>query len=649
VLQDVETNYEIDLFANIIGSIADLAKIQNPDSNKKASMRVIADHLRATNFLMADGVLPSNEGRGYVLRRIMRRAIRHGRNLGFKEPFFWQLTKVLIDEMGATYPELKDKKAYIEENVKLEEERFLQTLDTGLKLLEDAFTQSNDKKIPGQVAFKLYDTYGFPLDLTDVIAKERGYDVNHKEFEDCMEEQRSRSREHWKGSGEESVDALFKQLQTQGLKTTFVGYNNLAASGKISAIIENGEIKKSTSSGKFILVVDQTPFYAESGGQVGDRGSVSTDSGFQAVVTDVKKPTADYFVLHCENAKGIASVGDELLQKVDPRTRAMTAKNHSATHMLHHALRHRLGDHVKQAGSLVHPDFLRFDFTHSKAMTADEITAVENDINESILKSLPVCAEEMGKDAALAKGAIAFFGDKYGDQVRVVSVGDYSVELCGGTHVSNTIEVMGFKILNENGIAAGVRRITAVTGPKVVDTLRKRDSEIKNIMDIMNASAPDEIPQKLQRIIASEKETRRQLDSLQRKVASHTAESWIKEAVELNQCQFVRGVLPTDKDASDVPGQIRDLAESLRSKLKESIIAIAAHDQAKEQVALVVAVTRDLIGRIKAGDIIKSVAPVIEGRGGGKPELAQCGGKRIDRIQEVLKAIEIHIDKEIKP
>ena len=641
VLQDVETNYEIDLFSGIISNIRELAKTKKTDPATTASLRVIADHLRATNFLMADGVLPSNEGRGYVLRRIMRRAIRHGRNLGFREPFFWRLTDTLIGEMGDAYPELKDKKAYIEENVRQEEERFLQTLDNGLKLLDEAIGKAHGKVIPGDVAFKLYDSFGFPLDLTEVIATERGFSVDQKGYEKNMEEQRTRSRESWKGSGEEAVGEIFKQLKTRGFKTEFLGYKDLDAKGHVLALIENGkEVKKSTG-GKLHLIVDRTPFYAESGGQAGDLGTVKGPGGFEAPVVDVRKPTGDYVVLHLENAKGSISAGDALEQQVSKRQRALTAKNHTATHLLHAALQRRLGAHVKQAGSLVNADLLRFDFSHGKAMTAEEIEAVENEINEKILEAMTVTAEEMPKDQALAKGAMAFFGDKYGDRVRVLTVGDYSIELCGGTHVNNSADIMAFKILSENGIAAGVRRITAVTGPKVVELARKRDQEVRAIMARLGASAPEEIITRIDKLEASEKEARKALEAQGRKAASGVADDWIKGAATLGGgVKFVRGVLPTDKDSTDVSTQLRDLAENLRSKLTGAVVAIGAFDHGKQQAMIVVGVTKDLIAKVKAGDIIKHVAPLIEGKGGGKPELAQAGGKHPEKFPEVFKAIE---------
>ncbi|MBI2606329.1 MAG: alanine--tRNA ligase, partial [Deltaproteobacteria bacterium] len=467
VIQGVDTNYDTDLFQNLIGSIGELASVKyGKDKKSDVSLRVIADHCRASNFLITDGVLPSNEGRGYVLRRIMRRAIRHGRNLGFHEPFFHKLTPGLISLMGDAYPELKGKREYLESTIKLEEERFLATLESGMKILDDIVDRANrlepapKRVIPGEVAFKLSDTFGFPLDLTQVIARENGFKVDEAGFKKALEAQRERSRESWKGSGEEAVGEIYKKLHQKGLKSVFKGYEALSAGGKVLAIAEDGKLVEKSSTGSFQIVTDVTPFYAESGGQIGDRGEIKSGE-FHARVVDVQKPAGDVIVLTVQDAVGQLKTGA-----------------HTATHMLHHALRKFLGPHVKQAGSIVTPELTRFDFTHPKPLTDAEIEKIEDFINEWILAGEPVSHEEMDKDAAMKKGAIAFFGDKYGARVRVISVGKDSVEFCGGTHVHNTAEIQSFKIVNESGIAAGVRRIVAVTGPEVVKRLRESETLI---------------------------------------------------------------------------------------------------------------------------------------------------------------------------
>lgn len=639
VVQDVATNYDIDLFRDLMNAIADLAKKKYGANTKDdASMRVIADHCRATNFLIADGVLPSNEGRGYVLRRIMRRAIRHGRNLGFREPFFYKLTAALIKVMGDAYPELKDKREYLENTIKLEEERFLLTLENGLKILEDEMGRAKNKTISGEVAFKLYDTFGFPLDLTQVIARERDFAVDEPGFQKAMEVQRERSREHWKGSGEEAVGEVFKQLHQKGIKSKFMGYEALACDGKVLAIVEEGKVVDKTSTGTFQLVMDQTPFYAESGGQIGDQGEITVGNDFHAKVIDVKKPMGDMIVVYVGEARGQLKTGQIVQQNTHKMMRALTAKNHTATHMLHHALRKFLGPHVKQAGSLVTPELLRFDFTHQKGLTDEEIERVEDFINEHIANGEPVGAEEMDKDAAVSKGAIAFFGDKYGTRVRVISVGDYSVELCGGTHVRNTADIQLFKILNESGVAAGVRRIIAITGPAVLTQLRALEKRENQLMGLLKTSAPVEIAPKVEKMIAAERDLRRALENQTRKSAAGELDRWISEAVSVNGTKFIRGV--SQFGEGENPAKLlRDMADLIRSKVQKSVVALAGKDASKGQSLLLVAVTKDLADKVKANEIIKQVAPIIEGTGGGKPDLAQAGGKNA-KFDEAFQAIQ---------
>lgn len=642
VVQGVATNYDTDLFQDLIKAIGELAKVKYGQNEKTdGSLKVIADHCRATNFLIADGVLPSNEGRGYVLRRIMRRAIRHGRNLGFREPFFYKLTMPLIKLMGDAYPELKDKREYLESTIKLEEERFLTTLENGLRILEEEMAKSKNKTISGEVAFKLYDTFGFPLDLTQVIAREKSFNVDEAGFQKAMETQRERSREHWKGSGEEAVGEVFKQLHQKGIKSSFKGYDALACDGKVLAIIEEGKVVEKTSTGTFQIVVDQTPFYAESGGQVGDRGEISATNGFKAKVSDVKRPAGDVIVLFCEEAQGQLKTGEVAQQNTQRSLRALTAKNHTATHMLHHALRKFLGPHVKQAGSLVTPELLRFDFTHPKPLSDEELERIEDFINESISNAEVVDSEEMEKDKALAKGAIAFFGDKYGSKVRVISVGDYSVELCGGTHVRNTADIQMFKVLNENGIAAGVRRITAVTGPAVLKQLREKETQINDVMKVLRASGVGEVIPKIEKLLTAERDLRKALETQSRKSAASTLDSWIADAATVNGGKFIRGIAQLSEGES--PAKVlRDMADLIRSKVQNSVVALAAKDQNKGQSLLLVAVTKDLVEKYKANEIIKQVAPIIEGTGGGKPDLAQAGGKN-EKFDEAFKAIQNYL------
>ena len=639
VVQDAPTNYDIDLFRDLMNAIANLAKKKyGANAKDDGSMRVIADHCRATNFLITDGVLPSNEGRGYVLRRIMRRAIRHGRNLGFKEPFFYKLTGALIKVMGDAYPELKDKQEYLETTIKLEEERFLITLEKGLKILEEEMERAKNKTIGGDVAFKLYDSFGFPFDLTQVIASERGFKVDEAGFNKSMDTQRERSREHWKGSGEEAVSEVFKQLQQKGVKSVFKGYDSFACDGKVIAIVEEGKVVEKTSTGTFQLVLDQTPFYAESGGQIGDQGEVTSLNGLHAKVIDVRRPAGDVIVLSCVEARGQVKNGEIVQQNTHRMLRSLTAKNHTATHMLHHALRKFLGAHVKQAGSLVNSELLRFDFTHNKAMTDEEIERVEDFINEHIAQGESVGSEEMAKDQAISKGAIAFFGDKYGEKVRVISVGDYSVELCGGTHVRNTADIQLFKILNENGVAAGVRRIIAVTGPTVLTQLRQKEKREHQLMAALKVSAAEEMLTKVEKLQTAERDLRKALESQSRKSSAGELDRWITEAITINGTKLIRGIAQFG-EGENAAKVLRDMADLIRSKVQKSVVALGAKDGASDKTMLLVAVTKDLADKIKANDIIKQVAPIIEGTGGGKPDLAQAGGKNAN-FDEAFKAVE---------
>ncbi len=637
VVQDVATNYDTDLFQDLIASISKTTNsTYGKDQKTSVSLRVLADHCRAANFLIADGVLPSNEGRGYVLRRIMRRAIRHGRNLGQTDAFFFKLTKPLIDVMGSAYPDLKDKREFLESTIKLEEERFLITLDNGLRVLDEEIERSKSKSLSGEVAFKLYDTFGFPLDLTQVIAKERGFAVDEAGFQTAMESQRSRSRQSWKGSGEEAVGEVYKSLHQKGIQTSFHGYQSLSHKGKVLAIIEDGKLVKQSSTGDFQIVVDATPFYAESGGQVGDHGSIR-GGNFEAKVVDAQKPTGDYVVLHCVEARGSLKVDAQVEQTTEATIRSRTAKNHTATHMLHFALRKYLGPHVKQAGSLVTPELLRFDFNHTKALSAEEIRKIEDYINESIERAETVGCEEMDKDKAMAKGAIAFFGDKYGARVRVVTVGNYSTEFCGGTHVKNTSDIQMFKILNESGIAAGVRRIVAITGPSVLSQLRQQERLLGELMHATKASAPNELLPKIEKLQLSEKELRKSLETQTRKSAASHVDDWIRDAKTVGDGKLVFGI-PSIPDGEAPAKILRDLADVLRSKLSKSVIALAAFDQEKNQSALLIAVTKDWTERFKAGELIKQVAPIIGGSGGGKPDLAQAGGKN-NNFDAVLESL----------
>ena len=631
VLQNVDSNYETDLFQTIIQSLKNLAAISTPDATQKVALRVIADHARSTNFLIADGILPSNEGRGYVLRRIMRRAIRYGQKLGFKGPFFYQTAGMVIDAMGAQYPELRDKKQFLETTIKQEEERFLITLENGLKVLSDAIRDSSASNhvLSGDIAFKLYDTFGFPLDLTRVICEEHHVTVDEQGFERAMTMQKDRSRESWKGSGEGAVLEVYKALQQTGLKTEFLGYETLSSTGKILAIVQDGVSVKKSTTRTIELIVDRTPFYAESGGQMADKGTLRNAAAIARVET-VQKPINDFFVIRCTIDQGSFAVGDTVEQQTEARTRALTAKNHTATHMLHHALRTLLGSHVKQAGSLVTDELLRFDFTHNQPLTADEVTKLEEFINNSILAGDAVSMQEMDKESALEKGAIAFFGDKYGDHVRVVSVGSYSVELCGGTHVKNASELQLFKILSETGIAAGVRRIIAVTSIHVLKRLNYLESVVDQLMQSTKASAASELHSKIEKLMASEKDTLKQLDATRSKLLSFETADWINSAETLpNGLRILFKDLGTQ--IANPAKALRDISDTLKSKHPNLVVVLGAVDQEKEQSVLLIAAAKEAVTKgIHAGQLVKATAALIGGSGGGKPDFAQAGGKTGD-------------------
>jgi len=653
ILQEAATNYDTDGFQHIIQETAKLAGVPYDPKNPKAvSFRVIADHSRATAFLIGDGVMPSNEGRGYVLRRIMRRAIRHGKELGFTGPFLNKTAGFVIDQMKEAYPDLVEKRAFIERAVLAEEEQFLKTLERGLQLLDEetAKISGGAKVLPGEVAFKLYDTYGFPLDLTRVICAERGLSVDEPGFEKSMERQRSESRKHWKGSGEEALNAIYLKLaadlKTKGQLPKFVGYDEITSAGKCVALLSDAtqELKlvdfvtaSAFGDTQFVeAVFSVTPFYGESGGQVGDQGRV-VGKDFEGKVVDVQRPVPDLIVAKIKPIKGSIRVGETYEQETDAQVRALTARNHTATHMLHWALRDVLGTHVKQAGSLVNPDLLRFDFSHFQALTEEELTRVENMINEKIWTNHPVAKQEMAKDAAVAAGAIAFFGEKYGDLVRVVQVGKFSTELCGGTHVDQSSDIHLFKIASESGIAAGVRRIIAYTSKGAFDYLRVKDREVKEVRDRLKASSSDEIQGKLEKLFASERDLRKQVETLQARAAAGEVDEWLTKAHALNGCRAVVALCEPDSQGAK---KLRDLSDKFKQKAPDCVVLLGMKEPAVdgvEKASLLVAVGPQAPKGISAGELIKEMAPLIEGRGGGKPDLAQAGGTKPAMLKEALE------------
>ena len=656
ILQEVDTNYDTDCFQEIISKTSKLAGVAYEKSSPSAvSFRVIADHARATTFLINDGVMPSNEGRGYVLRRIMRRAIRHGSKLGFKGPFLNQVTGFVIDQMLSAYPDLSDKREFIRRAVLAEEEQFLRTLERGLELLDEATsTLSKGSKLPGEVAFKLYDTFGFPLDLTRVILAERGLGVDEEGFEKSMDHQRAESRKHWKGSGEAALNEVYLQLASE-LKASkklpsFLGYQQLEVESEALAILvpnEKGIEKVLSYSARPIsltgdspentpiieVVFAETPFYGESGGQLGDHGRV-TSPGFEAEVIDVQKPVPDLVVAHLKPIRGTLKVGERALQETDAELRSLTARNHTATHLLHWALREVLGKHVKQAGSTVGPDLLRFDFTHFQAMTEGEIEKVENLINEKIWKNEPVSKAEMGRDEAISAGAIAFFGEKYGERVRVVQVGDFSTELCGGTHVDHSSDIHIFKIQSESGIAAGVRRIIAVSSKGAFDFLRKRDKELAAVAEKLKAASTDEILSRIDSAAARERDLKKAIEQFQAKSAAAEVDQMLMGAEVMPGARFVASVCAPEKDSMK---RLRDLSDTIKQKAPDSIIVLGMKDPEIEKASLIVAIGPKAPKKVSASEILKTITAHIEGKGGGKPDFAQAGGTKPAGLPAALK------------
>ncbi len=635
VMQGVTSNYDTDLIQGIIRHVEKLSgKRYRTDEKDDVSMRVIADHSRAVTFLICDGVLPSNEGRGYVLRRIMRRAARHAKMLGFSEPVLYRIVDAVIAVMAEAYSDLLQREEYIKKVVKAEEERFAETLDNGLRILNDevaALKERDEKTVPGEVVFKLYDTYGFPMDLTADIVRGEGFTLDEEGFEACMEKQRELAREHWKGSGEERVSAVYKNLHGQGLRTTFTGYDERTAYSVVIALLRDGAAVESAEAGMDVdVITEATPFYGESGGQAGDTGEISTGNAHLDVITTLK-PLPDFIVHRARVREGVIRVGDAADLKVAGETRTATARNHTATHLLQAALRQVLGDHVKQSGSLVDNERLRFDFTHFSAMTQEELERVEDLVNTYIMGNTDVSAREMAMDKAMEMGATALFDEKYGDTVRVVRVGEISCELCGGTHVRASGDIGLFKIISESGIAAGVRRIEALTGMAALRHARRLEEDQKKIATLIKGEGGDTV-ERIHRILARQKELQREIETLQGRLNASASADLMAGVREIGGIKAL-----AVKVSMDDPKGLRELADTLKDRIGSGVIAIGTERDGK--ATLLVAVTKDLTGRFKAGDLIKKMAPIVGGNGGGKPEMAQAGGSRPDKLDEALEKL----------
>jgi alanyl-tRNA synthetase len=623
VMQGVHSNYEIDLFQALIQAAAKLLKVDDLEHN---SLRVIADHIRSCAFLIADGVLPGNEGRGYVLRRIIRRAIRHGNKLGATAPFFHQLVATLAAEMGDAYPELTRLQPQLEKALLAEEEQFAKTLDNGLQILQDALANIDGGEIPGDVVFKLYDTYGFPVDLTNDIARERGLELDIAGYEAAMAAQRSRSQE----SGSFRVD--YNAVLTLEGSTEFTGYDSLEGEGTVTALLCDGvEVESLSTDQQGVVVLDRTPFYAESGGQVGDTGYLQSP-GLRLEVADTSKAQSQH-LHHVRVLEGTVRVGDRLRAAVDASVRQRTRLNHSATHLMHAALRRILGEHVTQKGSLVDSERLRFDFSHFEAVTPAELAEIERQVNAQIRANTPVATRLMAMDEAIAAGAMALFGEKYGDEVRVLSMGedDYSVELCGGTHVGRTGDIGLFRVVSESGIASGVRRIEAVTGAGALDAIARTEAQLDAVCEVVKASR-DTVAVRVGALRTENRELEKEVARLKQKLATGAGGDLIAGAVAVAGIK----VLAATVDGADAKS-LRDTLDQCRNKLGSSVILLAAVEG--DKVALVAGVSKDLTGQVKAGDLMREFAGRLGGKGGGRPDMAQGGGSDVAGLDAALQAV----------
>lgn len=622
VLQGVHSNYEIDLFQNLLKATAGVLGMDNIDSK---SLRVIADHIRSCSFLITDGVMPSNEGRGYVLRRIMRRAIRHGNKLGAKEPFFHKLVAPLVKEMGEAYPELAKMQEQVERILLKEEQQFAKTLDHGMQLLEQAIADLDDKTIPGETVFRLYDTYGFPVDLTADVAREHELNLDMDGFESAMEAQRQRAR----ASGQFSVD-YNEQIKLDG-STEFNGYDSLEDRSEVIALFREGEEVQQLSAGEHgVVVLKNTAFYAESGGQVGDQGVLRWDRG-QFDVSDCTKESGHH-LHHGSLSEGVLQIGDQVVTEVDMAKRQATALNHSATHLLHAALRTVLGDHVQQKGSLVDAERLRFDFAHFEAMSADEIAQVERMVNDQIRANSAVETELMELDAAKEKGAMALFGEKYDDEVRVLSMGgDFSVELCGGTHAKRTGDIGLLKVVAESGIASGVRRIEAVTGMQALQWINSGEQVLSEIASLVKGNRETALD-KVRGLNERSRQLEKEIERLAAKLASAQSGDLLSQVQEIGGIK----VLAAQLDGVE-PKALRDMLDQLKNKLGSGIVVLMTAQN--DKVSLVAGVTKDLTGQVKAGDLVRELASRLGGKGGGRPDMAQGGGTDVGAMPAALSAV----------
>ncbi|MGB7630100.1 MAG: alanine--tRNA ligase [Candidatus Deferrimicrobium sp.] len=634
VAQGVTSNYDTDLFRPILDGISRQCGVPVGKSPVlDAAMRVVADHARATTFLIADGIVPSNEGRGYVLRRIMRRALRHGKKLGFDGPFLHRVAGIVVEEFREAYPGLAQSASFIDTVAFQEERRFLETLDAGLRMVEEEFSRMSGggKVFPGEIAFKLYDTYGFPADLTADLCRERGVALDTTGFEKEMEKQRAQSRVSWKGGEVGTQDAVADELSRAGISVDFVGYERMESDARVVAVFRQGAQVASAASGEEAeLVTDVTPFYGESGGQAGDTGDVQGD-GFTLRVQDTRRVSAGQIIHRVKVLSGMLREGQAARLRVDETSRRLAQGNHTATHLLQAALRKILGTHVKQAGSYVGPDKLRFDFSHFEALSPGTLSAVEEEVNRVVFSPRPVTWESLPYEQAVAAGAMAFFGEKYADIVRMVTVPEVSRELCGGTHVRNTAEIGLFHILSEGAVAAGVRRIEAVTGLPAWRCLREEAGTLHGMARELNVAAP-EVPERVRKLSAQIKTLEKALQEARRRSSRDLVGEILSGAKEVAGVRRISAEVETMD-----PAALRDLADAVKGKLASGILLLGAREG--DRCHLVAGVTPDLTGRFSASDIVRKAAAAVGGGGGGRKDMAQAGGSRIEKLPEALATI----------
>ncbi len=628
IMQNVHSNYEIDIFQALINASAKVCGTEDLDNK---SLRVIADHIRSCSFLIADGVMPSNEGRGYVLRRIIRRAVRHGYKVGAGDIFFYKLVAALIEQMGEAYPELLTQREIIEKVLKIEEEQFARTLERGMAILEEAIESMQTKVLSGEVVFKLYDTYGFPVDLTADVLREKDLELDQKGFEAEMEKQRQRAQQASQFGTD--YNAVVKTDQA----SEFTGYENEFGNAKVVELYKGADKVEQLNAGEEgIVILDQTPFYAESGGQAGDTGTLATESALFTVVDTVKLGQA---IAHKGSAQAPLYVGDSVNAQIDAARRANIKLNHSATHLLHAALKQVLGEHVNQKGSLVTDDKLRFDFSHLEAMKASELKQVEGLVNDQIRANHALQTQLMNLDEAKAAGAMALFGEKYDDDVRVVSMGAFSMELCGGTHVERTGDIGLFRIVSEGGIAAGVRRIEAVTGQAALDDVQSQANVIDELARQLKTDAQSVLP-RLQQVLEQQKALEKENKALQQKLAESAGSSMLSSMVQINGVN----VLVAQPEGVEAKA-LRTMVDDLKNQIKEGVIVLAI--ASGEKVSLIVGVTKDLTKQVKAGELVNFIAQQVGGKGGGRPDMAQAGGNQPENLDKALSSVSTWLEDKL--